>query len=160
MAEFTNVKLWTRDLDTILNVSRSVGKGGFNDPEDVIVVKAFIWYIGQYDGFDSMVRIPYPAFGNVDDVGELIHAFQKWRNFADYQCRGSINRLTVDGRVSRANGRYVWGTNHPWAIFHMNYAALRIAHEQNENSGIEAIAKKLPHLAYLFDVNAYFEYPE
>lgn len=103
-----------------LNVSHTVGRGGVNHPDDVIVVQAMLKLIT--DIHLKGVRVadrPVPTGALTKDTLRLIKTFQstqeKLTGFKTFET-GSI-RKAVGGRAAH-------GTKRLWTIISLNYALM------------------------------------
>lgn len=103
-----------------LNVSHTIGRGGVNHPDDVIVVQAMLKLIT--DNYLKGVRVsdrPVPTGTLTKDTLRLIKTFQstqeKLTGFKTYES-GLIHKAV--------GGRTAHGTKRFWTIISLNYALM------------------------------------
>lgn len=103
-----------------LNVSHTVGRGGVNHPDDVIVVQAMLKLIR--DNHLKGIRVadrPAPTGTLTKDTLKLIRTFQSAQEevtgFKTYES-GSIQKAV--------GGRTAHGTKRFWTIISLNYALM------------------------------------
>jgi hypothetical protein len=102
-----------------LNVSYSVGKGGVNNRDDVMLVEAILKVLDdKWVGGVPRGRRPSPNGTATNETFGLIYKFQ-----VAHQKATSSPRPIRDGFINKAKGgRCVPGTNRPWTIIAMSDA--------------------------------------
>lgn len=102
----------------ILNVSQPVGPFR-GELDDVIAVKGLLFIALGDLGVDES-RLVRPFAGTLDEMTKAnIKLFQQKINELNKSIRNP-ERLTVDGRISRARGRFSFDRNRPWTIAVLN----------------------------------------
>lgn len=139
------------DQSRIMNVTAGVGPD-WGMPEDVMLVKALLQIV--------LINMGYPATklssshsGTLDKpTKENIKVFQQKFN-TNAKSLGNPERLTVDGRVSRARGHVSWDKNHPWTIVKLNALASWYVRARGFRSAADAIVKFYPHIAKILKLD-------
>lgn len=135
----------------LMNVSEGVGPT-YGQNDDVMLVKALLKIVLSMNGY-SHERLPEPTSGTFDPLTkENIRLWQKRFNQFN-ESGGSSSRLTVDGRVSRARGKFSWGTNRPWTIVTLNWFAGIYVRMYGFKSAAHAISTMYPHLAAILKID-------
>lgn len=133
------------DVDNI-NVSASVGDGGVNFKDDVMVVQAMLKYALEERPFFRKYKFPEPT-GTMDRVtAKLIREYQRFLRKID---KASVS---VDGIIDRAVGEKAFGRRGWWTILclntHIMEARLLGGGEGNQ---IEDLCRKFPQLYAVLD---------
>ena len=132
-------------MSRIMNVTEAVGpKWGM--PDDVMLVKALLaTALPEYGVPPS--NCSSPSSGTLDSQTlRNIKLFQENVNTVNTAFK-SPQRLSVDGRVSRARGHFSWDKNHPWTIAYLNYSASLTARKYGWKSFADMVVELYPHLA-------------
>jgi hypothetical protein len=138
MAEFYKVMDWDE-----INVSASVGAGGANSKDDVIVVQAMLKYALEARSFFLGEKFPEPT-GTMDVATiDLIRKYQR------YLRRKLKVPVSVDGRIDPANGSTAFGKNGKWTIQMLNADVMEmwlIVHG-GEGNHLEDLCRRFPLVA-------------
>lgn len=135
----------------LMNVSQPVGPfNGLSD--DVMLVKALLNVaLGDLGVDDS--ELPLPTAGTLDAATKKnIKLFQRTINELN-QSISNPERLSVDGRVSRARGRFSFDRNRPWTISVLNTHVKLAAERRGFRSALEMVTKVFPLLPRVLDVD-------
>jgi hypothetical protein len=140
----------------VMNVSEAVGPA-YGEDDDVMLVKALLKIVLSMNGHPPS-KLPEATSGTLD--AQTKANIKHWQRRYNQLSESSKNpsRLTVDGRVSRAQGRFAWGSNRPWTIITLNSFAGTYARMYGFTSAAHAIAMMYPHLAKILKLDA--EEPE
>jgi len=141
MAEFYKVMDWEE-----INVSASVGNGGVNSKDDVLVVQAMLKYALEARSYFIGEKFPEPN-GTMDAATmELIRKYQQ------YLRRKVKIPISVDGRIDPAKGAAAFGKKGKWTIQMLNADVMEmwlIVHGGNGNH-IEDLCRKYPQVSAAF----------
>lgn len=125
-----------------INVSASVGRGGVNSKDDVMVVQALLKYALEPYRYFRKDKFPEPT-GTID--ANTIHLIEKFQRYVRTKLKNSVS---VDGRIDPAKGTKAFGKNGQWTIQMLNGEALSaylIFYNGNGNY-IEDICRKYPQV--------------
>ena len=140
------------DRSRIMNVTEAVGPSwGMQD--DVILVKVLLEIVLINMRRTQSGALSSTKSGTLDDkTKKNIRLFQQ--KFND-MAKGLYNpeRLTVDGRVSRARGQVSWDKNRPWTIAKLNETASLCVRMHGYKSLADAVVKFYPHLAQILKLD-------
>jgi hypothetical protein len=135
MAEFYKVMDWDE-----INVSASVGAGGVNSKDDVIVVQAMLKYGLKARSYFLGEKFPEPN-GTMDPATmELIRKYQQ------YLRRKLKVPVSVDGRIDPANGSAAFGKKGKWTIQMLNADVMEMWLIVNGGHGnhLEDLCRRFP----------------
>jgi hypothetical protein len=137
----------------MMNVTAGVGPDwGMHD--DVILVKVLLEIVLVNMRWCPPGDLSSTQSGTLDDkTKKNIKLFQSKFNEAAQQL-GNPERLTVDGRVSRARGTASWDKNRPWTISKLNATASFCVQQHGFKNAADAVVKFYPHLAKILNLNA------
>jgi len=151
MAHVEIVAVGNGEKSKILNVTDAVGPS-WGIEEDVMLVKTLLevplYSWGVNPGTQHLVMV-----GTLDEKTKAnIKIFQT--KFNEYtKGFGSPERLTVDGRVSRARGQVSWDKNRPWTIAKMNAVTSYFVRMQGVKSVAQYVLMRNPYLAGIMDLD-------
>jgi hypothetical protein len=138
------------------NVSASVGKGGKNHPDDVLLVNNLLRIVNMKQKFTDYSLIPRPGIGSADDLGPVIELFQMSFNIGTIKHTFPIRfngnpRLNVDGRINpaRDHSGYKWKENRPYTILVLNSYAKIIIDDYYDDLAIQLFLRSSPILEEL-----------
>jgi hypothetical protein len=141
------------DQSRIMNVTEGVGPNwGMKD--DVMLVKALLEIVLINMRWVQPGELSSTTSGTLDDkTKKNIKTFQKKFN---EMAKGLNNpeRLSVDGRVSRARGHFSWDKNCPWTIVKLNATASFCVRRHGFKSAADAIVKFYPHVAEVLNLDS------
>lgn len=133
------------DVDNI-NVSASVGEGGVNFKDDVMVIQAMLKYALAERPFFRKYKFPEPTGTINDETKILIKEYQRFLRKIDK------TSVSVDGVIDRAVGEKAFGRRGWWTILclntHVMEARLLSGGEGNQ---IEDLCRKFPQLYTVLD---------
>lgn len=117
-----------------------------------MLVKALLTVPLMAWGYDPHT-LALPNSGALDDsTKKNIKIFQqKFNEFA--KGLGNPERLTVDGRVSRARGHFSWDKNRPWTIVKLNAVTSWYIRMRGGKSAGEFIANVYPDVAKILKLD-------
>ena len=145
MAHVEKVAELNGEESRIMNVSEGVGPN-WGMPDDVMLVKALLETPLLYWGADPGT-LSSPTSGTLDEnTKKNVKVFQKKFN-QSAKSLGNPERLTEDGRVSRARGQVSWDKNRPWTIVKLNAVTSWYLRMKGGKSAAEMIVVLYPHLA-------------
>jgi hypothetical protein len=129
-----------------INLTASVGKGGVNLKDDVMVVQAMLKYAFQGHPFFKKFKFPKPT-GTIDDATKaLIERYQK------YLRRKENVEVPVDGVIDRAVGERPFGRRGIWAILCLNGDLVKVRLlKGGESNEIFDLCREYPQLHAVFD---------
>jgi hypothetical protein len=109
----------------IANVSRSVGKNGVNQPDDVVLVNNLLWIVNSALKFTSFANLPSPGTSSTNKLETAIELYQYSRNFSELEImiefgHKTREKLSVDGRINHAREGHVNGKNNIYTIVDLN----------------------------------------
>jgi hypothetical protein len=129
----------------LMNVTEAVGPNyGLSD--DVVLVKALLNIVLSMNAYPAD-KLPDPNSGTLDKKTK--DGIKAWQQRFNQLCEsnGNPNRLSVDGRVSRARGKFSWDKNRPWTIVTLNSFAGEYCRLYGYKNAADFIAATYPHLA-------------
>lgn len=142
------------DRSHIMNVSMAVGPNWGNQ-DDVMLVKALLEIILINMRWASGSELSSSRSGTFDEkTKKNIKLFQKKFNETATSL-SNPERLSVDGRVSRARGQVSWDKNRPWTIVKLNATASYCVKMHGYESAAAAIAQFYPHVAQVLKLDRY-----
>jgi len=137
----------------IMNVTEAVGPN-WGQEDDVILVKVLLEIVLINMRWVEPGALSSTRSGTLDDLTKKnIKTFQQKFNETAKNLNNS-ERLTVDGRVSRARGRSSWDKNRPWTITKLNSTASWCVRNHGFSSAADAIVKFYPHLAAILKLDS------
>lgn len=137
MAKIINIELHPGIPNEIINISASVGAGGVNLQQDVIVVQALLKHALEPVWDFREVKFPEPTGGDIRTTTEIIKKFQRYNN------RKTNQPVPIDGRIDPIkDGRYAYGTNKFWTLYALQSKALEISLFSGNSHPIEAICRR------------------
>ena len=102
-----------------INVSNSVGQGGTNYHDDILVVQALLNYVCK--GRAYFANYPMPKVDGQMSP-ETIACIKRFQQFIRYRLK---NKVSIDGRIDRATGiRNAFGKDGSWTIRQLNCEAM------------------------------------
>ncbi len=145
MAYVYGVESWTE-----INVTSSVGVGGVNSTQDVLVVQALLKYVGEKISYFRNENLPRPT-GVMDKKTQ--HLIKKYQQ---YVRRVKKVGLSVDGRIDPSKGLYVPGKKLQWTIGQLNGDASQIHMMFGRNGGdhVEDLCTIYPPISAILDGSA------
>ncbi len=135
MAEFYKVMDWDE-----INVSASVGRGGVNLKDDVLVVQAMLKYALDARSYFLGERFPEPS-GTMDAA--TIHLIEQYQQYLRRKLKVPIS---VDGRIDPAKGSASFGKKGKWTIQMLNADVMEmwlIVHG-GEGNHLEDLCRRFP----------------
>jgi hypothetical protein len=137
----------------IMNVSQAVGPN-WGGHEDVILVKVLLEIVLVNMRWCEPGALSSSHVGTLDDkTKKNIKLFQQKFNDTS-KAMNNPQRLSVDGRVSRARGEYSWDRNRPWTIVKLNETASFCVRMHGYKSAADAVAQFYPHLAKILKLES------
>ena len=147
MASIVKVMDWKE-----INVSQSVGKGGVNRHDDVMVVQALLKY-GLEDKYHFR-KDNFPAPNGIMDKNTL----RLIRKFQRYLRKIRKVKVAIDGRIDPSKGLYVRNRKKLiWTISHLNCEAVEMKLIYNKGRGtdyIQAVRSLYPQVDAILAGNA------
>lgn len=138
----------------IMNVSMAVGPH-WGQEDDVMLVKALLEIVLINMHWAGGAELSSSRSGTLDaKTKKNIKLFQKNFNQLAASLKNA-ERLSVDGRVSRARGQVSWDKNRPWTIVKLNATASYCVKMHGYKSAAEAIAQFYPHIAQTLKLDQY-----
>ena len=138
------------------NVSASVGNGGKNWPDDVLLVNNLLRIVNMHLKFTDYSLIPLPGTGSPDAFGPVIELFQMSFNVGTIKhrfpiCFNGDPRLNVDGLINpaRDHSGYKWKENRPYTILVLNSYAKIIIDDNYHDLAIRFFLRSTPILEEL-----------
>lgn len=128
-----------------INVCASVGIGGVNRRDDVLVVQALMKYALPHRNYFRGIHFPVPNGIADQNLCSLIKKFQRY-------LRRNNRRVSVDGRIDPAVGLRVGNKrNLMWTIQQLNSEASDIYIHENgfevdQNGYIEVLCEQYPQV--------------
>ena len=125
-----------------INVTGSVGRGGVNAKNDVMVVQAMLKYALEDRAQFKNVPFPAPSGTIEEDTIQLIYKYQR-------HLRSRLRvRVSVDGRIDPARGERAFGSKGQWTIQSLNGDAMEawLVFKGGGDNYIEAICRKYPQV--------------
>lgn len=124
--------------DDVINVTATVGVGGVNLQQDVIVVQALLRYALESIPDFQDVKIPEPTGGDVRTTAEIIKKFQRYYN------RTGRKPVSIDGRIDPIQGKteYAYGTNKLWTLYALHTKAIEVSLLSGKGDPIKAICQR------------------
>lgn len=133
------------DVDNI-NVSASVGKGGVNFKDDVMVIQAMLKYALAERPFFRRYKFPEPTGTINDETKILIKEYQRFLRKLDK------TSVSVDGIIDRAVGEKAFGRRGWWTILCLNTHVMEArVLSGGEGNQIEDLCRKFPQLYAVLD---------
>lgn len=123
--------------DDVINVTATVGVGGVNLQQDVIVVQALLRYaLESIPDFHN--KIPEPTGGDIRTTAEIIKKFQRYHN------RTESNPISIDGRIDpiQSKTRFAYGTNKFWTLYALHTKAMETSLLSGKGDPIKAICNR------------------
>lgn len=140
MAHIEKVQSWYE-----INVDASVGKGGVNSKDDVLVVQALLKHALEPMSYFRNERFSEPTGVMDANTMNLIEKFQI------YARRKVKVKLSVDGRIDPAEGMSAFGKKGRWSIRSLNAEAAFADFMFHKNNGsstlVESICRRFPQVA-------------
>jgi hypothetical protein len=137
----------------MMNVTEAVGPE-WGQPDDVILVKVLLEIVLVNMRWCPPGDLSSTHSGTLDaKTKKNIRLFQSKFNEVAKQL-GNAERLTVDGRISRARGTASWDRNRPWTISKLNATASFCVQQHGFKNAADAVVKFYPHLAAILNLNA------
>lgn len=145
MARIEKIEGWDN-----INLTASVGEGGFNLASDVMVVQAMIKF--NYEEICLMKGKP----GLPEPMGRMT---EQWigiiKDYQRYLKHTKGHRISVDGKISRAIGKFAFGEKGEWTIIAMNTHLLEIGllsgGDTDENL-FQRLFRRFPQLKVLLEI--------
>ena len=136
----------------MMNVTAAVGPD-WGAPNDVMLVKALLQLV--------LINMGIPGDQTSSSHSGTLDPLTK-KNIKLFQTRfneyakglGNPERLTVDGRVSRARVHASWDRNRPWTIAKLNSLASFYVRARGYSSAAAAIVQFYPHIAKILKLDA------
>jgi hypothetical protein len=124
--------------DEVINVTATVGVGGVNLQQDVIVVQALLRFALEDVGGFQDVQIPEPTGGDVRTTAEIIKKFQRYYN------RTKRDPISIDGRIDPIQGKtpFAYGTNKLWTLYALHQRAIETSLLSGKGDPIKAICRR------------------
>jgi hypothetical protein len=138
MAEFYKVMDWDE-----INVSASVGMGGVNSKDDVLVVQAMLKYALEARSYFLGEKFPEPT-GTMDP--STMALIRKYQGYLRRKLRVPIS---VDGRIDPAKGGSAFGKKGKWTIQMLNADVMEmwlIAYG-GEGNHLEDLCRRYPQVS-------------
>lgn len=137
----------------MMNVTEAVGPNwGMQD--DVILVKVLLEIVLINMKWIQPGDLSSSRSGTLDGkTKKNIKVFQQKFNETATNSNHP-ERLTVDGRISRARGHASWDRNRPWTIAKLNQLASWCVRMHGFKSAADAVVKFYPHLAQILKIDA------
>lgn len=129
-----------------INLTASVGDGGVNLKDDVMVVQAMLKYALEERLFFRKFKFPEPT-GAMDR--ETLRLIREYQRFVRKKDKVSVS---VDGVISRAVGEKAFGRRGFWTILSLNTHVLEMRLLRGgEGNQFEDLCRKFPQLYAALD---------
>lgn len=139
------VEIFFGDIKNI-NVTASVGDGGVNLKDDVMVVQAMLKYALEERLYFRKFKFPEPT-GTMDKETALI--IKEYQRFLRRKDKLSVS---VDGVIDRAVGEKAFGKRGFWTILCLNSHVLEMRLLRGgEGNQFEDLCRKYPQLHAVLD---------
>lgn len=124
--------------DEVINITATVGVGGVNLEQDVIVVQALLRYALESVGDFQEVNIPEPTGGDVRTTAAIIKKFQRYQN------RTERRPVSIDGCIDPIQGKtpFAYGTNKLWTLYALHQRAMETSLLSGNPNPIDAICRR------------------
>lgn len=137
MAKIITLKTGAEITDEVINITATVGVGGVNLQQDVIVVQALLRYALESVWDFKDVKIPEPTGGDIRTTTEIIKKFQRYNN------RTTKQPVPIDGRIDPIrDGKNAYGTNKFWTLYALHSKAMEVSLLSGNPHPIEAICRR------------------
>lgn len=134
------------DIDNI-NVTATVGAGGVNLKDDVMVVQAMLKYALEARPYFQKFKFPEPTGVMNKETAEIIKEYQRF-----LRRRDNVS-VSVDGVISRAVGEKAFGKRGLWTILCLNTHVMesQLLSGEAESNHILFLCRKFPQLFKVLD---------
>jgi len=125
-----------------INVTGSVGRGGVNAKNDVMVVQAMLKYALEERAQFKNDRFPAPSGTINEETIQMIYKYQRY-------LRSKLKiRVSVDGRIDPAKGERAFGSKGQWTIQSLNGDVMEawLVFKGGGDNYIEALCRKYPQV--------------
>lgn len=147
MAKIITLKTGKDMTDEVINVTATVGVGGVNLQQDVIVVQALLKYALESVWDFKDVKIPEPTGGDVRTTAEIIKKFQRYYN------RTKRDPVSIDGRIDPIQSKtpFAYGTNKLWTLYALHQRAIETSLLSGTGDPIKAICRRWSAVKAVFE---------
>lgn len=130
-----------------INLTASVGEGGVNLKDDVMIVQAMLKYALDVRLYFSKMQFPEPTGTICPQTVKIIREYQRFIRKVE---RASVS---VDGVIDRAVGERAFGRRGTWTILSLNANVLEMRlFKGGVGNEFQELCRQFPQLNSVIDV--------